>query len=103
MTYEYNRRRIKGLWGSSSRRRFLSSELCDMGCGHDGDLHIALSWAIEPPLPRPSPTDSPSHTNIKQHRSGDTSEHQSPSLPLNFSSPRCFPKDVHAAKIYFGL
>lgn len=25
-------------------------------------------------------------------------EHQSPSLPLNFSSPCCFPKDVHAAK-----
>lgn len=54
MTYEYSRRHIKDLWGSSSRRRFLSSELCDMappGCSNDADLHIALSWAIEPPRP----------------------------------------------------
>lgn len=57
MMCEYNRRHIKDLWVSFSRRHFLSSELCDMalqGCSHDGDLHITLSWAIEhPPVHRP--------------------------------------------------
>lgn len=157
MTCECNRRYIKDLWGSSSRRRFLSSDLWPRrvvvmtvtftlpSVGLLSPSHPLQHPQIHPLVHILNNTGAEIHPSLHKRLrvsffwinrefqaslhctmrrvplfsvtfllclgyllcSGSSwflystrgeEEHQGPSLPLNFSSPCCFPKGVPAAK-----